>query len=105
MLEQDSIRDAAQRLGYIREWADLEIGRKQIEEKDLKKSHEFSGIPRMAFPKKKKKYRSPVEGPLRRLPGQSVREERERLFDDKVIGYLLAALVTWLLAGWQWLYW
>jgi len=59
----------------------------------------------MAFPKKKKKYRSPVEGPLRRLPGQSVREERERLFDDKVMGYFFAVLVTWLLAGWQWLYW
>ena len=58
----------------------------------------------MAFPKKKKKYRSPVVGPLRRLPGQSIREERERLFDDKVMGYFFAVLVTWLLAGWQWLY-
>ena len=59
----------------------------------------------MAFPKKKKKYRSPIEGPLRRLPGQSIREERERLFDDKVMGYFFAVLLTWLLAGWQWLYW
>ena len=46
----------------------------------------------MAFPKKKKRYRFPVEGPLRRLPAQSIREERERLFDDKVMGYLFAAL-------------
>jgi Nuclease-related domain len=59
----------------------------------------------MAFPKKKKKYRSPVEGPLRRLPGQSIREERERLFDDKVMGYFFAVLGTWLLALWQWIYW
>ena len=58
----------------------------------------------MAFPKKKKKYRSPVEGPLRRLPGQSVRDERERLFDDKVMGYFFAVLGTWLVAGWQWIY-
>jgi hypothetical protein len=58
----------------------------------------------MAFPNKKKQYRSPVEGPLRRLPGQSIRDERERLFDDKVMGYFFAVLVTWLLAGWQWLY-
>ena len=59
----------------------------------------------MAFPKKKKKYRFPVEGRLRRLPGQSIREERERLFDDKVMGYLFAFVGMWLLAGWQWLYW
>jgi hypothetical protein len=58
----------------------------------------------MAFDMKTKKYRSPVEGPLRRLPGQSVREERERLFDDKVMGYLFAFVVMWLFAGWQWLY-
>src|SRR5262252_8379665 len=58
----------------------------------------------MAFQKKKEKYRFPVEGPLRRLPGQSIREERERLFDDKVMGYFFAVVVTWLLAGWQWLY-
>ena len=59
----------------------------------------------MAFPKKKKKYRSPVEGPLRRLPGQSIREEWNRLFDDKVMGYFFAVLGTWLLAIWQWIYW
>ena len=59
----------------------------------------------MAFPKRKKKYRSPVEGPLRRLPGQSIREEWNRLFDDKVMGYLLVPLVAWLLAVWQWIYW
>src|SRR5437764_8120021 len=58
----------------------------------------------MAFPKKKKKYRSPVEGPLRRLPGQSIREEWNRLFDDKVMGYFFAFLVAWLFALWQWIY-
>jgi hypothetical protein len=50
----------------------------------------------VAFPNKKKKYRSPVEGPLRRLPGQSIRDERDRLFEDKVVGYLLAFMVMWL---------
>ena len=59
----------------------------------------------MAFPNKKKKSRSPVDGSLRRLPGQSIREERDRLFDDKVMGYFFAVVGTWLLAGWQWLYW
>lgn len=58
----------------------------------------------MAFGSKEKKNRSPVEGPLRRLPGQSIREERERLFDDKVVGYLLAPLVAWLLALWLWVF-
>jgi hypothetical protein len=58
----------------------------------------------MAFPKKTKKYRAPVEGPLRRLPGQSVREQRERLFDDKVVGYLIAFVVMWVFAAWQWFY-
>jgi hypothetical protein len=58
----------------------------------------------MAFDMKKRKGRFPVEGPLRRLPGQSIRDERERLFDDKVMGYFFAVLVTWLLAGSQWLY-
>jgi hypothetical protein len=59
---------------------------------------------RMAFAFKRKKYRPPVEGPLRRLPGQSIRDERERLFDDKAVGYLLALAVAWLFALWQWIY-
>jgi hypothetical protein len=59
----------------------------------------------VAFAVKKKRSRSPVEGPLRRLPGQSIREEWDRLFDDKVIGYFFAFFVAWLFALWQWLYW
>ena len=57
----------------------------------------------MAFPKKKKKYRSPVEGPLRRLPGQSVRDERDRLLNDQALDYLIVALAFWSLAAWEWL--
>jgi hypothetical protein len=52
----------------------------------------------------KRKSRPSVEGPLRRLPGQSIREEWERLFDDKVMGYFFAFGVTWLFALWQWIY-
>ncbi|MEY2486748.1 MAG: hypothetical protein QOH39_2396 [Verrucomicrobiota bacterium] len=58
----------------------------------------------MAFASKKRNVRPPVEGPLRRLPGQSVREKRERLFDDKIVAYLLALLVAWMFALWQWIY-
>src|SRR6266480_5436096 len=57
----------------------------------------------MAFPKKKKKYRSPVEGPLRRLPGQSVRDERDRLLNDQLLDYLIVALGFCSLAAWEWL--
>jgi len=57
----------------------------------------------MAFPKKKKKYRSPVEGPLRRLPGQSVRDERDRLLNDQSLDYLIVALGFCSLATWEWL--
>jgi hypothetical protein len=57
----------------------------------------------MAFPKRKKKYRSPVEGPLRRLPGQSVRDERDKLLNDQLTEYLLAAIGFCFLAVWEWL--
>jgi hypothetical protein len=53
----------------------------------------------------KKRSRSPVEGPLRRLAGQSIREERERLLEDKVTGYLFVPLAAWLLAIWEWINW
>jgi len=59
----------------------------------------------VAFGFQKRQRHLPVEGPLRRLPGQSIRDERERLFDAKVIGYFFAFIVAWLLALWQWLYW
>jgi hypothetical protein len=58
----------------------------------------------MAFKFKKKKHRPPVEGPLRRLPGQSIRDERERLFDDHALGYLLTIALAWVFVVWQWLY-
>ena len=57
----------------------------------------------MAFPKKKKKYRSPVEGALRRLPGQSIRDERDRLLNDQLLDYLIVALGFCFLAAWEWL--
>jgi nuclease-like protein len=57
----------------------------------------------MAFPKKKKKYRSPVEGPLRRLPGQSIRDERDKLLNDQLFEYLLVAFAFCSLAVWEWL--
>ncbi len=57
----------------------------------------------MAFPKKKKKHRPPVEGPLRRLAGQSVRDERDRLLNDQLLDYVLVAFGFCSLAAWEWL--
>ncbi len=56
----------------------------------------------MAFGSKKRKYRSPVEGSLRRLAGQSIRDERDKLLNDQLTEYLLAAIGFWVLAGWEW---
>ncbi len=56
----------------------------------------------MAFGSKKRKYRPPVEGSLRRLAGQSVRDERDKLLNDQLTDYLLAAIGVWVLAGWEW---
>jgi hypothetical protein len=56
----------------------------------------------MAFKKKKRKSRSLVEGPLRRLPGQSVRDERDKLLNDTLSDYLFLMVIFWLLAGWEW---
>ena len=56
----------------------------------------------MAFPRKKKKGRPPVLGPLRRLPGQSVRDERDRLLDDHLLDYLVFAFCFWIVAVWEW---
>jgi hypothetical protein len=53
------------------------------------------------FPRKKKS-RFPFEGPLRRLAGQSVRDERDRLLNDQVNEYLVVALMFCLLAAWEW---
>jgi len=56
----------------------------------------------MAFRSKKRKYRPPVEGSLRRLAGQSVRDERDKLLNDTLADYLLLIMIFWLLAGWEW---
>src|SRR5439155_27156443 len=57
----------------------------------------------MAFGSKKRKYRPPVEGPLRRFAGQSVRDERDKLLNDQLTEYLLAAIGFCFLAAWEWL--
>ena len=62
----------------------------------------LAAISVMAFPKRKK-HRPPVEGPLRRLPGQSVRDERDRILDDQLLDYLLAGFAFCSLAAWEWL--
>jgi hypothetical protein len=55
----------------------------------------------MAFPKKKNRTRPPVSGRLRRLPGQSVREELNRIMDDDVSGYVFVIVAVWLLVFWE----
>jgi hypothetical protein len=57
----------------------------------------------MAFSRKKQRTRSPVKGSLRRLPGQSVRDERDRILNDQISEYLIGALAFCLLALWEWL--
>jgi hypothetical protein len=57
----------------------------------------------MAFKSKKQKYRPPVEGPLRRLPGQSVRDERDKLLNDQLLEYVIVAFGFCFLAVWEWL--
>jgi hypothetical protein len=57
----------------------------------------------MAFRSKRKNQRAPVEGPLRRLPGQSVRDERDKLLHDQLLDYFLVAFVFCFLAFWEWL--
>jgi Nuclease-related domain len=56
-------------------------------------------------PHEEKETSSPFRGSASSAAGTSVREGRERLFDDKVMGYFFAVLVTWVLAIWQWFYW
>jgi hypothetical protein len=56
----------------------------------------------MPFNRKKTRFRSPVEGPLRRLPGQSLRDERDKLLNDTASDYLLLIVIVWILAGWEW---
>lgn len=64
--------------------------------------HDFTPISVVAFKSKRKKHRPPVEGPLRRLPGQSVRDERDKLLNDQLSEYLMLAIGFCFLAGWEW---
>lgn len=55
----------------------------------------------MVFPQKRKEFRPPVTEPLRRLPGESVRKELDRILEDEVLGYVFYAVVIWLLVFWE----
>ena len=55
----------------------------------------------MVFPKKNRKSRPPVSGALRRLPGQSVREELKRIVEDEVAAYVFYAVGFWGLVAWE----
>lgn len=46
--------------------------------------------------------RSPIKDRPLRVPGQSIREERERLIEDKLMGPLLVAVLVIALAVWEW---
>jgi hypothetical protein len=55
----------------------------------------------MVVPKKSRKNRPPVSGPLRRLPGQSVREELNRIVENEVTAYVFYAVGFWGLVAWE----
>jgi hypothetical protein len=55
----------------------------------------------MVFPQKRKKTQPPVARPLRRLPGESVRKELDRILEDEVGSYLFFAVVVWVLVFWE----
>jgi hypothetical protein len=59
----------------------------------------------MAFKRKRQKNRPPVEGQLRRLPGQSVREELDRILHEKAMDYFVLCFGIFLLAAWEWFRW
>ncbi len=52
---------------------------------------------------KKATSKSPLKEPLLRLPGQSIDEKMHRLFNEKLLNYLLFALVFFLLASLSWI--
>lgn len=51
---------------------------------------------------RKQKNRSPIIGKPLRLPGQSLQEERDALWDDKLEPYALMALCFVVLAAMEW---
>jgi hypothetical protein len=55
----------------------------------------------MAFLQKKKEHRPPVNGPLRRLPGESVRKELDRILEEDVSGYVYFAVAFWVVVFWE----
>lgn len=52
---------------------------------------------------KKTKTKSPLKEPLLRLPGQSIDEQINRLFDEKIINYFLVAFGFFLFAVISWI--
>jgi hypothetical protein len=50
------------------------------------------------------KSRSPIKDKPLRLPGQSLQEERDRLWDNDMEGYAISALFFVILALWEWLH-
>jgi hypothetical protein len=52
---------------------------------------------------KKATFRSPSREPLLRLPGQSIDEQMHRLFNEKLVDYLLVALGFCILALISWI--
>ena len=52
---------------------------------------------------KKRISKSPIKEPLLRLPGQSIDEQMDRLFNDKAMKYALFALCIFLLAMFAWI--
>src|ERR1041385_7903509 len=55
----------------------------------------------MVFPQKRKQHRPPVSGPLRRLPGESVQKELDRILEDQLAAYIYYGLAFWALVGWE----
>jgi hypothetical protein len=62
---------------------------------------ELAAMVGMVFPKIRRKNRPPVSGPLRRLPGQSVREELDRIVENEVAAYVFYAVAFWGLVAWE----
>src|SRR4030042_4101560 len=52
---------------------------------------------------KKTTSKSPIKEPLLRLPGQSIDEQINRLFDEKIINYFLVAFAFFLFAVVSWI--